>query len=237
MKAKRKAKQLETIWKVPDELWIVIWPILLRAFPTKIRGRPRADWRRILNGIIYQMRTGCQWNHLPKEFGSDRTVHRWFTKWCRAGVFKKVWSVLLRRSDELGDVKWKWQSADGAMGKARMGGDLIGKNPTDRGKNGVKRSLIVDKRGGPLGAVVAGANRHDTKLLKQTIESIVVRRPNPRKHKQHLCLDKGYDNPTGHRTCKEKKYVEHIRAIGEEKKWKGKKITQTQKVSTSSLGR
>lgn len=66
--------------------------------------------------------------------------------------------------------------------------------------------------------VLAGANVHDTKLLKQTIESIVVERPEPsEKNPQHLCLDKGYDNPTGHKTAAEQNYTPHIRRIGEEK--------------------
>jgi putative transposase len=66
--------------------------------------------------------------------------------------------------------------------------------------------------------VVAGANVHDTKLLKETIASIVVERPEPTdEDPQHLCLDKGYDNPTGHRTVAEEDYIPHIRRIGEEK--------------------
>lgn len=78
--------------------------------------------------------------------------------------------------------------------------------------------MIVEADGGPLGVVVAGANVHDTKLLKQTIESIVVERPEPtKKSPQHLCLDKGYDNPTGHKAVEETNYQPHIRRIGEEK--------------------
>jgi putative transposase len=78
--------------------------------------------------------------------------------------------------------------------------------------------VIVEADGGPLGVVVAGANVHDTKLLKQTIESIVVERPEPtKKSPQHLCLDKGYDNPTGHKAVEETNYQPHIRRIGEEK--------------------
>jgi putative transposase len=66
--------------------------------------------------------------------------------------------------------------------------------------------------------VVAGANVHDAKLLKQTIEAIVVERPEPtNKSPQHLCLDKGYDNPTGHQAVAEMNYIPHIRRIGEEK--------------------
>ena len=75
-------------------------------------------------------------------------------------------------------------------------GDSVGRNPTDRGKAGSKRSLLVDGGGGPLSLVVAGANVHDTKLLAITPESIVVERPEA--GTEHLCQDKGYDNPTGH---------------------------------------
>ena len=102
-------------------------------------------------------------------------------------------------------------------GQGAKGGDKIGPNPTDRGKNGTKRSVIVEADGGPLGVVIAGANRHDTKLLEATIDAIVVERPDPEKHEQHLCLDKGYDNPTGHAAVKAKQYTSHIRRIGEEK--------------------
>ena len=78
--------------------------------------------------------------------------------------------------------------------------------------------MIVEADGGPLGVVVAGANVHDTKLLKQTIEAIVVDRPTPTAEaSQHLCLDKGYDNPTGRATAADERYLPHIRRIGEEK--------------------
>jgi putative transposase len=77
--------------------------------------------------------------------------------------------------------------------------------------------VIVDGEGGPLGVVVAGANVHDTKLLKKTIEAMIVQRPDPQRYEQHLCLDKGYDNPTGHATVAEAQYTPHIRRIGEEK--------------------
>lgn len=78
--------------------------------------------------------------------------------------------------------------------------------------------MIVEKDGGPLGVVVAGANVHDTKLLEATIEAIVVDRPvATKKSPQNLCLDKGYDNPTGHATVAKHNYVPHIRRIGEEK--------------------
>ena len=78
--------------------------------------------------------------------------------------------------------------------------------------------MIVEADGGPLGIVLAGANVHDTKLLQQTIESIVVERPEPTPQTpQHLCLDKGYDNPTGRPAATSHGHTPHIRRIGEEK--------------------
>lgn len=69
-----------------------------------------------------------------------------------------------------------------------------------------------------MSVVVAGANVHDTRLLKATLEAIVVERPQPTQERpQHLCLDKGYDNPTGRQAAAEHGYVAHIRRIGEEK--------------------
>ena len=102
-------------------------------------------------------------------------------------------------------------------GQGTFWGDLIGPNPTDRGKAGTKRSLLVDGEGGPLSIVVAGANVHDAKLLEATLDAIVVERPQPTEEEpQHLCLDKGYDNPSGRGAAARHGYREHIRRIGEE---------------------
>ena len=106
-------------------------------------------------------------------------------------------------------------------GRARLasGGEKTGKNPTDRGKPGTKTSLIVEGGGLPLGAVLEGANRHDCKLLKPTIEAIVVPRPTvTAESPQNLCLEKGYDNPTGREAAVSAGHTPHIRRIKEEKK-------------------
>ena len=208
--------RMATLWEVPDELWTRIEPILNKEDPTKSTGRPKADRRRILDGIIFRLRTGTQWNRIPKVYGDDSTIHRYFQDWVENGIFEKIWAMLVEECEELGEVNWRWQAADGAMSKARLGGDEIGPNPTDRAKNGTKRSLLVEAKGGPLAAVVAPANVHDTKLLNETLESIVVERPDPEREAQNLCLDKGYDNPTGRQAVKDHRYIGHIRPIGEE---------------------
>jgi putative transposase len=99
-----------------------------------------------------------------------------------------------------------------------LGGEKVGKNPTDRAKNGTKQSLLVERDGGPLAAVIAGANVPDMKLLEATIEAIVVERPDPEELEQNLCLDRGYDNPIGHEVTERHGYVSHIRPIGEDRR-------------------
>jgi putative transposase len=209
---------MPTIWEVPDDLWGMIEVWLQATDPPKPTGRKKAHRRRIFDGILFRLRTGCQWNHIPRAYGDDSTLHRYFQRWCAEGLFEQVWAVLVELCDELQAVHWEWQAANTMLGKARRGGDEIGPNPTDRAKNRSKRSLLVDQEGGPLGIVVAPANRNDQFLLEQTIEAIVVDRPKPtKKAPQHLCLDKGYDNPTGHQVVEEHRYTPHIRRIGEER--------------------
>ena len=99
------------------------------------------------------------------------------------------------------------------------GGKKVGKNPTDRGKKGTKKNLVVDGAGGPLGVVTAAANVVEQKLLEATIEAIVVDRPEPTPEEpQHLCLDAAFDNPRGEGAATAAGYIPHIRRIGEEKK-------------------
>ena len=83
---------------------------------------------------------------------------------------------------------------------------------------GTKKSVLVDGQGGPLGVTIAGANVLERKMLRATIEAIVVERPDPDEVEQDLCLDKGYDNPRSREAAAGGGYVPHIRRIGEEKK-------------------
>lgn len=104
---------------------------------------------------------------------------------------------------------------DGAMTKAPLGGEKTGKNPTDRGKIGTKRSVLTDGQGVPLGLAVSGANVHDKRLVRETIESIPVERPKvtPKKP-QHICQDKGYDYPDTRELVAEFGYTAHIPVRG-----------------------
>lgn len=127
---KRAVEPLPTIWNVPDELWDrFVLPTLHELDPEPHTGRPRIDQRKALDGIIFQMRSGCQWNHLPREFGDDASVHRTFQRWIARGVLERIWAKLVEACDALGAVEWIWQSADAALGKARFGGIRSEKTP------------------------------------------------------------------------------------------------------------
>ncbi len=96
----------------------------------------------------------------------------------------------------------------------------MGTHPTDRGKPGTKKSLLVEGDGGPLGVVIAGANVVDQELLGATIEAVVVERPDPEEGEQHLSLGKGYDTPAGHAVTGEHGYIGHIRPIRKDRRGK-----------------
>ena len=98
-------------------------------------------------------------------------------------------------------------------------GEKTGANPTDRGKRGVKRSLLTEAQGLPVGVAVDGANRHDMKLVRPTLDSVVIARPEPTlEQPQGMCLDKGYDYDEVRRTLEEFGFTAHIRSRGEEAK-------------------
>jgi putative transposase len=100
-----------------------------------------------------------------------------------------------------------------------LAGKKVGKNPTDRGTIGTKRRLLTDGGGVPVGLAVEGADRHDFKLVRETIESIAVERPEPTADKpQGMCLDKGYDYDEVRDLLTEFGFTAHIRARGEEAK-------------------
>ncbi|HEV3340116.1 MAG TPA: transposase [Pirellulales bacterium] len=125
------------VWRVSDEAWERVYPILLEDCPPrKGPGRKPADWRRVLNGIIYRLRTGCHWNKLPKEFGDDSTIHRWYQRWNKNGVMSRVLSELRGEWQEGGE--WHDPSANGnATSRAAMNGHGSGHNESSHNESSI----------------------------------------------------------------------------------------------------
>jgi transposase len=111
-----------TIIRIPDKLWNEIRLILPKEKPFKTIGRPIVPYRKVLNGILYILRTGCQWKMLPSEFGSGSTCHRRFQEWNKLDVFKKMWVRLLKSYDDVIGINWTWQSIDSISIKSPLGG-------------------------------------------------------------------------------------------------------------------
>lgn len=110
-----------TIWRVPDDLWEELAPLLDIDKVRKKSGRPRFSSRSIFDGLIWLARTGSQWSALPKEFGAKSTAFDRFTEWCEQGAFERAWSCLLKRYDKELGIDWQWQSADGCIIKSPLG--------------------------------------------------------------------------------------------------------------------
>jgi len=144
-------------WTVSDELWAKVEPLIPKRKREKGRlyqrkaggGRKPLDPRKAFGGIVYVLRTGCQWKALPKEYGSASSVHKYFLEWKRAGVFVKMWRLGLAEYDDLQGIAWAWQSADGAMVKAPLAVEEAGPNPTDRGKKRDKTQLAGGRAWNP----------------------------------------------------------------------------------------
>ena len=144
-----EGKPLPTIWDVPDDLWERIGPVILELDPPQSKGRKRVDQRKMLEGIIFRLRSGCQWNHLPRELGDDSTIHRTFQRWVGCGALEGIWAVLIEECQGLGGVDWEWQSADCSIGKARLGGAPLGETPPTGAKPAARRASWSTQQADP----------------------------------------------------------------------------------------
>jgi putative transposase len=124
---------------ISDRLWAEIQPLL----PVHVNthrfggGRPRADDRKCMNAIFFVLRTGCQWNALDASgICPSSTAHDRFQEWVQAGVFQRLWEAGLLEYDQKKGLDWAWQSMDGAMTKAPLGGEKIGTQPHGSGETG-----------------------------------------------------------------------------------------------------
>ena len=200
---------------VPEELWMLVAPLLPVQIVKPQGGRPPLDNYRVFSGILYRLRTGCQWKALPRELGSSSAIHERFLRWAQTGVFENIFAVVVRFYDDLKGIEWDWTSLDAAIVKAPKGGDETGRNPTDRGKIGTKRHILTDDRGTPIAVNTSAANVPDCKMLKQTLDAA----PRGQDFKaRNICLDKAYDSREIDQELHARGIEPHTRRRGEPRK-------------------
>jgi putative transposase len=218
--------------EISDDFWKKVEPLLEPFRRKKSGGSPPPDFRLILSGIFYVLKTGCQWHHLPPCHGSKSTVHAHFQDWVSAGAFAGVSRPNAGKYQEPHGVQWEWRAVGGALVPAPARGrpvcledEALGRDPTDRGRGGSKTHLPVDQNGIPPGVTLVGANTHDSRLGSSTLAADILPRPEPTpEHPRNMCLDKGYDYARVEQELAGHAYIPHIRRIGEEKVADGEKI-------------
>ena len=145
------AKYKTKSWEVSDSFWNRVAPLIPppKRDPNKEYkrkpggGRKPIPDRTIFEAIMYVLRTGCQWQALPKErFGSPSAIYTHFARWQKEGFFLAIWQAGLAEYDEMEGIAWKWQSIDGAMTKAPLAKVTVGNNPTDRGKKRDEKKFV-----------------------------------------------------------------------------------------------
>jgi transposase len=149
-------------------------------------GRPVADKRQTLRGIFWMLDNGAKWKDLPREFGSRATVHRWFQRWTRAGLFEKAMRAAGRLVEQRGAYRVYECFIDGTFSKARGGGDGIGRGHVGKG---VKIMVLVDARGLPVAIDTAPADVHESRCVQALFDFMLTATPPPR-----MIGDKAFDN-------------------------------------------
>ena len=130
--------------QISDALWERI-DLVLPIYKSSCKGgRPRLSMRKVVNGILYVLHTGCQWKAMPREFGSGSAIHAYFQEWVAVGVFEELWRMALEEYDGLKGIDWKWQAVDGAMTKSPLGGEKNREKP-DRSRQVGDQTFRTDR--------------------------------------------------------------------------------------------
>lgn len=161
---------IEPVWEQFSVL-LPEHPAVSPTHPLRCHRRRVPD-RTVFDHVLAALVHGSGYERISAPGCSDRTIRRRIQEWARLGLTERLHELALEQYDRLIGLGLEDVAVDGCITKAPSGGEVAGKSPVDRGKQGVKRSLLTDATGVPLHVVAAGANRHDTKLLDQTLAGL-----------------------------------------------------------------
>jgi transposase len=214
---------------VSDELWQALQPLLPPPKPRRSHhpGRLPLEDRKALTGILFVLKTGIPWEDLPCEMGCGcgMTCWRRLHAWQEQGVWFQLLQVLLQRLDDAGKIDWSRAAADSSFARAFGGVQGSGKNPTDRGKPGVKHHALVDSQGIPLAADVTAANVPEIKELLPLVDSagpLDEETGEPEQRPGAVYTDRAYDSEPHREELRKrgidpkmaKRYTEHGSGLG-----------------------
>ena len=186
---------------VTDALWQRLEPLLPPPPRRRFRfpGRKPLDYRMVLTGILFVLKTGIAWDDLPAELGCGcgKTCHHYLRVWHQAGVWQRLHALLLAELNGADQIDWSRALIDASFAKAPEGGEETGPNPTDRGKSGSKHHVLTDAQGIPLSATTTAANVPEVTQVFQVLTAMppVGGKPGPKRQKpDQLQGDRGYDS-------------------------------------------
>jgi transposase len=184
--------------------------------------RPRVPDRVVFEKLVEVLVFGCAYWRIADEECSATTLRRRRDEWIEAGVMDDLREVALEAYDRLVGLELTDLAVDCCITKAPCGGEKAGRSPVDRGKGGIKRLMAVDACGIPLGIIIAPANRHDSPLLADTLDTLQRLGELPDQASVHL--DRAYDS----KTTREKLATRGLRA-GISEKGKPAPVTATKR--------
>ena len=167
------------------------WNCMKDLFPNNKGkpGRPPISARKAISGIMFVLENGSKWKFLPGFYGKPSTVHGTFMRWVKSGLFIKILERARHYYLSINTDLPTWFAIDSSSCKAPYA-KWSGKNPTDRGKRGIKKNIIIDKYGAPLALSVGPANRHDSCFFKETLDNLVAPKT---KSVKIMAADSSYD--------------------------------------------
>jgi transposase len=181
---------LEPLW---DQFTVLLpsRPVYDPAHPLGCH-RPRTSDRIIFEKLLQVLRFGCSYQSIADCTCGATTIRERRDEWIKLGIFAQLKSIAREAYDRIVGLALEELAVDGCITKAPGGGGCAGRSPVDRGKLGMKRSLLVEGNGIPLDRVLAPANRHDSVLLAPTLDKLKEIGPLPDGMTVHL--DAGYDS-------------------------------------------
>src|SRR5215211_6810320 len=166
---------------IPSCLFAPLWhqfaallperPVFVPTHPLGCHRR-RIPERVVFEHVLAALVHGSGYERIASPGCSDRTIRRRVREWAAAGLSEQLHALALRAYDQLLGLALEELAVDGCLTKAPGGGEVAGRSPVDRGKHGLKRSVVTEGTGLPLHVVSAGAHRHDAPLLRPTLAGL-----------------------------------------------------------------